>query len=273
MRPRSRSSLRYVWCSLMRCLPRATTERWSRPPCLTSHTGSVAACGQAVARRRRRRPRADAGSGACHWPPWCELPWPLLASTPLKTEVSSGRPLRAPRWLARRPGPGATAGCGRWRRRRHRSAPSPRRNRSRQWQRQRRQLQSARPTRRSSGTGGSRGTERDQPGPEPHLMADQPAVVECLPFFGGHVSSSLTCRALLRRPSTRSRTPQAMASGVGHNRLGVLSNTSPGQACMPGAVDHQSIGFRPAVGLLNVVPTVRLGAPLKVIPRSRRAAT
>jgi hypothetical protein len=57
--------------------------------------------------------------------------------------------------------------------------------------------------------------ECDQPGPELHLVADQPTVIECLLLFGGHVSSSLTCRALFRRPSTRSMTSQAVAGGVG----------------------------------------------------------
>jgi hypothetical protein len=65
-----------------------------------------------------------------------------------------------------RPGPEATAGCGRWRRQRRRSAASPRRHQSPQWRQQRPPSRSTRPARRSSGTGGWRGPECDQPGPE-----------------------------------------------------------------------------------------------------------
>jgi hypothetical protein len=49
-------------------------------------------------------------------------------------------------------------------------------------------------------------------------------------------------------------TPQAVAGGVGRHRPGVLSNTSPGQACLPGAVgerSYRSASHQP-LGLTNV---------------------
>jgi len=188
------------------------------------------------------------GSGACHLPPWRELPWPLLASTAqdrgLVGPAVEGAALVGPVVLVRerrmRALAPAAAPVGSM------AAPAPITQRQGQkaavavcpsntpviWNRDR------------------AGAERDQPGPEPHLVADQSAVVECLLFFGRHgrhVSSSLTCRAPLRRPSTRSMTPQvwpAVSAVTAPERCPTPAPARPARRAV-GERSHRSASHQP----------------------------
>ena len=188
----------------------------------------VAGVGARAREPRPPRPRADAGSGACHRPFWGSLSaWPLLVSGPVTTRFLAGWPLRAPPLVVghfvpvRKRSQDAGAGAGGGTGRQHRRAGTDHaggdgKGRRRGW-----------PVQHAADLeeGDREDAHGDEPAPEPHLPADQSALLEGL-LLSGHVGTSSTWRALLGHPSIRSLTPPAAAGGAGRHRTAVLSSTS-----------------------------------------------